>query len=101
MPPVTMHRTVMKRIQSVLSLCAILVFRRLRSLTVAAQLLHYLLKHFASVLIASELIETRAGGRQQDGIARVAVRERVPDRRFQRFGFDQRDTPLQRVRNLS
>ena len=68
----TMHMTVMKRIQSVLSLCAILI--------PTLQLIYQLFENLASVLVTSELVETRAGGRQQDGIAGVAVRERVHDR---------------------
>lgn len=58
-----------KRVQSVLSLCAILVS--------GFQFLHEALEDLAAMLVALELVKAGAGRRQQDRIAglRVGVRE--------------------------
>src|SRR5437763_17156376 len=90
-PAVTMHSVVTKRIQSVLSLWAI---------SGSLQLIHNLFENFAALLVALELIEAGAGGREQDSVARAAVFECVADGGVKGLGRNQRHRAFQRVRDL-
>src|ERR1035438_4045816 len=85
-PENTMATTVEKRIQSVLSLCAISIFR--------LQLVDDLFEEPAAVLVALELVEAGAGGRQQQGVAGHGMRVGMGDGRFDGPGGDQRDRAL-------
>src|SRR5450759_5175557 len=76
-----MVNTVKKRIQSVLSLWAISIFRW--------QLVDNPFKELATVLVALELVEAGAGGRQQHGVAGHGVRVGMGDGRFDGLGGDQ------------
>src|SRR4051794_16650071 len=78
---VTMHNVVMKRIQSVLSFCAMSAL--------FLQMIHDFLEDFAAMLVTLELVEARAGGRQQHRVARRSVRERVLHGSVQRPALDQ------------
>src|ERR1035437_497941 len=91
-PENTMVSTVKKRIQSVLSLWAMSIFR--------LQLVHNLFEELATVFVAPELVEAGAGGRQQHGVAGHGVRVGMGDGRFSGLGGDQRDGPLKLVGDL-
>src|ERR1035441_6287330 len=91
-PENTMASTVKKRIQSVLSLWAMSIFR--------SQLVHNLFEELATVLVALELVETGAGGRQQHGVTGHGMRVGVGDGRFDGLGGDQRDSALKLVGDL-
>src|ERR1019366_7691458 len=91
-PENTMASTVKKRIQSVLSLWAMSIFR--------CQLVHNLFEELATVLVAQELVETRAGGRQQHGVARHGMRVRISEGCIDCLGGGQRDSPLKLVGDL-
>src|SRR5512133_2800805 len=80
-PENTMPSTVKKRIQSVLSLCAISML--------LLQLVHNLFEEPATVFVALKLVETGARGREQNGIAGSGVSESVSDRGFDVAGVYQ------------
>src|ERR1035438_4052508 len=91
-PENTMASTVKKRIQSVLSLWAMSIFR--------CQLVHDLFEELATVLVALELVEAGAGGRQQHGVAGHGVRVGISDGGFDGLGRDQRHGALKLVGDL-
>src|SRR5258707_5493409 len=87
-----MASTVKKRIQSVLSLWAISIFR--------LQLVHNLFEELAAVLVALELVEARAGGGKQHGVAGHGMRVGMGDGRLDGFRRDQRHSALKLVGDL-
>src|ERR1035441_8524331 len=87
-----MASTVKKRIQSVLSLWAMSLFR--------CQLVHNLFEELATMLVALELVEAGAGGRQQHGVAGHGMRVGISEGRFDGLGGDQRDSALKLVGDL-
>src|ERR1017187_106959 len=87
-----MPMVVPKRVQSVLSLCAILVCR--------LQMLYEAFENLAAVLVAGELVEAGAGRRQQDCIAGLRVRMREAHGVLQRFGMLQRHGAVKLCRYL-
>src|SRR5664280_402394 len=91
-PENTIARTVEKRIQSVLSLCAISIFR--------LQLVDNLFEELATVLVVLELVEAGAGGRQQHGVAGHGMRVGMGEGRFDGPGGDQRNSALKLLRDL-
>src|ERR1017187_1667077 len=84
--------TVEKRIQSVLSLCAISIFR--------LQLVDNLFEELATLLVALELVEAGAGGRQQHRVAGHGMRVGMGDGRFDGPGGNQRDSALKLLGDL-
>src|ERR1019366_4101331 len=91
-PENTMASTVKKRIQSVLSLWAMSIFR--------CQLVHNPFEELATMLVALELVEAGAGGRQQHGIAGHGMRVGISDGGFDGLGGDQRHSALKLVGDL-
>src|ERR1022692_4982010 len=87
-----MASTVEKRIQSVLSLWAMSIFRCL--------VVRDLVEDLATVLVALELVEAGAGGRQQHGVAGHGVRVGISDGGFDGLGRDQRHGALKLVGDL-
>src|ERR1039457_1504657 len=87
-----MASTVEKRIQSVLSLWAISIFR--------LQLVHNLFEELATVLVALELVEAGTGGGEQHGVAGHGMREGMGDGGFDGLGGDQRDSAQKLVGDL-
>src|ERR1035441_9112342 len=87
-----MASTVKKRIQSVLSLWAMSIFR--------CQLVHDLFEELATMLVALELVEAGAGGRQQHSVAGHGMRVGISDGGFDGLSGDQRDSALKLVGDL-
>src|SRR5260370_4791229 len=82
-PENTMPSTVKKRIQSVLSRCAISIF--------GLQAVHNLLEDFSAMLVALELIEAGAGRCQQHRVAGRGIREGMPHSGIERLRIDELD----------
>src|SRR3954470_7643841 len=93
MPMVTMHSVVMKRIQSVLSFCAMSVL--------FLQTIHNFLEDFSAMLVTFELVEARARRRQQHRVPRRPVGERVLDRGAEGPALDQRRRTRQCLADLA
>src|SRR6266496_457294 len=94
MPDVTITRTVMNRVQSVLSCCAILgplLFDAEARRRRASELIYELFECLAAVFEAGELVEARARGGEQHRVAGRCVRIGVGEGGIQRTGFDQRN----------
>src|SRR5580704_669466 len=91
-PKAAMPIVVPKSIQSVLSLCAILVS--------GLQLLYEGFENVAAMLVARELIEAGAGRGQQDGIAGLRVGICEADGLFQGAGLLQRERAAQLFADL-
>src|ERR1700691_5116146 len=91
-PKAAMPMVVPKRVQSVLSFCAMLVF--------GLQLLYQAFENLAAMRIACELVEAGAGRRQQHRIAGLRLRKREAHRVLQGIGLLQRDCAAKLVRNL-
>src|ERR1019366_9800206 len=91
-PKAAMPIVVPKRVQSVLSLCAILVC--------GLQLLYKTFENLAAMLVTCELVEAGAGRRQQDCIAGLRVSISEAHGVLQRAGMLQRDRAAKLFRNL-
>src|SRR5947209_2275621 len=91
-PNETITSTVAKRIQSVLSLCAISVLR--------LQLVDEMLENFASVFVTSELVEAGTRRGQQNRIARTRFGICVRYRLVHCFGINQRRRSLELFGNF-
>src|ERR1700674_5329688 len=94
-PNTTIASTVLKRIQSVLSRCAIL-FLGWAGLEAhpTLQSIHDLFEHRAAMFEALKLVEAGACGREQNGIAGRCVLVCMGDGRVQRYGIHQRHCAL-------
>src|ERR1700691_2450805 len=91
-PNAAMPMVVPKRVQSVLSFCAILVCK--------LQLLDEAFENLAAMLVAGELVEAGAGRGQQHRIAGLRVCISEAHGVLQRAGVLQRDSALKLFRNL-
>jgi len=78
-PKETIASTVENRIQSVLSFCAMSLFR--------LQLVDDFFEDFAAVLVTTKLVEARARRREQDGVAGLRPGRGMSNRALDRFGI--------------